>query len=282
MQPLTENPRLGLKRKNPALHPGHHLPNFTAAIGDSWSVASETRWSHEMGRFLSPDYNEAGDDPDPVPYADLANPQSLNLYGYVGNNPISRRDENGHVCDQGAVVNGVFTFSCVNSPQMDEGAVIAGDNGLGLFVGAGLGKLAGMGIEAAIYARTTGEVLGPALEGGTDALIGLNPAERKVAQELIAQGHKVSVISRSSTKTADFLVDGIKTELKTLQSAGTNTLKNAIQTAAKQSDQNILIDARNVDISAGEANSEILRAQGNVGNLSGRVTVLTKDGAVKF
>jgi hypothetical protein len=42
---LSENPRLGLKSKNPALHPGHNLPNFTAARGDSWSVTSESRWS---------------------------------------------------------------------------------------------------------------------------------------------------------------------------------------------------------------------------------------------
>jgi RHS repeat-associated protein len=99
MQPLTENPRLGLKRKNPALHPGHHLPNFTAAIGDSWSVASETRWSHEMGRFLSPDWSSA---PDTVPYADFNDPQTLNLYSYAGNNPLTFTDADGHnytLCD---------------------------------------------------------------------------------------------------------------------------------------------------------------------------------------
>jgi hypothetical protein len=31
-----------------------------------------------------------------VPYSDLHNPQSLNLYGYVGNNPLSRADADGH------------------------------------------------------------------------------------------------------------------------------------------------------------------------------------------
>jgi hypothetical protein len=66
MQPLNENPPLGFKSKNPALHPGHNVPNSTAAIGDSWSLASETRWSHEMGRFMSPDFNAADDDLDPV------------------------------------------------------------------------------------------------------------------------------------------------------------------------------------------------------------------------
>jgi hypothetical protein len=92
---LSENPSLGFERKNPALHPGHHLPNFTAAIGDSWSVAPETRWSHEMGRFMSPDWNS---DPDSVPYADFGNPQTLNLYSYVQNNPLSRTDPDGHAC----------------------------------------------------------------------------------------------------------------------------------------------------------------------------------------
>ena len=37
-------------------------------------------YASTMGRFLSPDYDESGDDPEPVPYADLENPQTLNLY----------------------------------------------------------------------------------------------------------------------------------------------------------------------------------------------------------
>ena len=37
MQLLSENPRLGLKSKNPALHPGHNLSNFTAAMGIAWA-----------------------------------------------------------------------------------------------------------------------------------------------------------------------------------------------------------------------------------------------------
>jgi guanyl-specific ribonuclease Sa len=47
---------------------------------------------------MSPDWSE---DPTAIPYADKENPQSLNLYGYVGNNPLSRSDSDGHrtVCD---------------------------------------------------------------------------------------------------------------------------------------------------------------------------------------
>ena len=46
------------------------------------------------GRFLTPDWSEA---PEPVPYASLENPQSLNLYSYVLNNPVTSLDRDGHV-----------------------------------------------------------------------------------------------------------------------------------------------------------------------------------------
>jgi hypothetical protein len=51
-----------------------------------------------MGRFMSPDFNGADDYTSPVPYADLSNPQSLNLYSYVGNNPLTNTDPDGHDC----------------------------------------------------------------------------------------------------------------------------------------------------------------------------------------
>ncbi len=50
-------------------------------------------YGSSMGRWMSPDWS-AG--PTGVPYADFSNPQSLNLYTYVGNNPLSRTDADGH------------------------------------------------------------------------------------------------------------------------------------------------------------------------------------------
>jgi RHS repeat-associated protein len=46
-----------------------------------------------MGRFLSPDWSAKAE---PVPYAKLDDPQSLNFYAYVRNNPLSRVDVDGH------------------------------------------------------------------------------------------------------------------------------------------------------------------------------------------
>ena len=42
---------------------------------------------------MSPDWSDPAQ---PVPYADLERPQSLNLYGYVENNPLSQIDDDGH------------------------------------------------------------------------------------------------------------------------------------------------------------------------------------------
>jgi RHS repeat-associated protein len=54
-------------------------------------------YASNMGRFLSPDWSPQAE---PVPYAKFADPQSLNLYAYVTNNPLVRVDPSGH-CDMG-------------------------------------------------------------------------------------------------------------------------------------------------------------------------------------
>jgi RHS repeat-associated protein len=50
-------------------------------------------YASNMGRFQSPDW--AGH-PEAVPYSSLKNPQTLNLYAYVGNNPMTGVDPDGH------------------------------------------------------------------------------------------------------------------------------------------------------------------------------------------
>ena len=46
-----------------------------------------------MGRFMTPDWAAK---PTDVPYAHFGNPQSLNLYSYVQNNPTTVGDPDGH------------------------------------------------------------------------------------------------------------------------------------------------------------------------------------------
>ena len=46
--------------------------------------------------------------PTAVPYAVFGDPQSLNLYGYVRNDPVSRADADGHCVEDGCVVELAF------------------------------------------------------------------------------------------------------------------------------------------------------------------------------
>ena len=50
-------------------------------------------YASNMGKWMSPDWSAK---PEAIPYSKLDNPQSLNLYSYVGNNPLSRFDDDGH------------------------------------------------------------------------------------------------------------------------------------------------------------------------------------------
>jgi len=79
-------------------------------------------YASSMGRFLSPDWAAKEE---PVPYATFDDPQSLNLYSYVRNNPLTRADKDGHCAEDLCVVEG-------------GGAVVVGAAILGTaaFVGA--------------------------------------------------------------------------------------------------------------------------------------------------
>jgi len=78
-------------------------------------------YASSMGRSLSPDWAAV---PMPVPFAKLDNPQTLNLYQYVGNNPLTGIDPDGHMCVMHpyAAVNGHSdggTISCDTGAEWD-------------------------------------------------------------------------------------------------------------------------------------------------------------------
>jgi RHS repeat-associated protein len=53
-------------------------------------------YGSSLGRFMTPDWSAKAT---AVPYADFGDPQSLNLYSYVKNNPLSLTDPDGHCCE---------------------------------------------------------------------------------------------------------------------------------------------------------------------------------------
>src|SRR5271167_447935 len=54
-------------------------------------------YSSQFGRWTSADWSGG---PSTVPYAELVNPQSLNLYAYARNNPVTSADLDGHMVAQ--------------------------------------------------------------------------------------------------------------------------------------------------------------------------------------
>jgi RHS repeat-associated protein len=126
----NEKPRLGVPSRNPALHQGIDASNSTIVLGLQSTVAlnrigsrstgkerdiesgndyfGARYYASNMGRFMSPDWS---DKPEPVPYADFDNPQSLNQYSYSGNNPTSRTDPNGHCDVDGEHHGGLWCFA---------------------------------------------------------------------------------------------------------------------------------------------------------------------------
>ncbi len=92
-------------------------------------------YSGAQGRFTSPDWSAT---PQPVPYATFNNPQSLNLYAYVRNNPLLLPDLDGH---SDAMTRCAQTQCMANSKMSSQEAQFY----------KGTGKLAvGLGLMATI------------------------------------------------------------------------------------------------------------------------------------
>jgi hypothetical protein len=107
-----------------------------------------------MGRFMTADW---GAIPMAVPYAVLGNPQTLNLYSYVENNPATSTDPDGHVPPDGLYHGDAF-----------GGASISGDDVGNFFAGLGNAlssdNLAGFGrLDQGTTAGQVGAATGDAL-----------------------------------------------------------------------------------------------------------------------
>lgn len=92
-----------------------------------------------IGRFLIPDWAAK---PATVPYASFGNPQSLNLYSYGDNNPVSSGDPDGHM---------------PNAPGMRSALDMGGGGVTGeeLYAGNFNGPLIGAGFQSRNQAQNT-------------------------------------------------------------------------------------------------------------------------------
>jgi RHS repeat-associated protein len=95
-------------------------------------------YSNGLARFITPDWSST---PIPVPYADFADPQSLNQYSYVRNVPTSRVDADGHDGVTAAAVWELFTGGA-DWAGISGGFWTAGSVALPGLLGGGLAHLA--------------------------------------------------------------------------------------------------------------------------------------------
>src|SRR5260221_10616027 len=87
-------------------------------------------YSNGLGRFITPDWAAKAT---AVPYAEFADPQSLNLYSYVRNIPTTRFDSDGHLTDyyspegkklgSDGVNNGAVTITKYGVDKLSDGTV---------------------------------------------------------------------------------------------------------------------------------------------------------------
>lgn len=113
-------------------------------------------YTSNLGRFVTPDWDAK---PIDVPYATFGNPQSLNLYSYVQNNPTTIGDPDGHMSMSPPVLEEaeeVLEVVETVGTTTEAGAVAGGETGAevgavgGTFVEPGGGTAAGAGGGAVI------------------------------------------------------------------------------------------------------------------------------------
>jgi RHS repeat-associated protein len=183
-------------------------------------------YASTVGRFMVPDWEAK---PTDVPYATFANPQSLNLYSYVQNNPTTLGDPDGHVAgvdDAGYVVVGglvVFTAAVIiyeSQPEQERNfaratsqafdATISTFSGLFSSKDAEAGQLHAAGRDAIDKANDTIEKASHAI----DSYENRKDVERHIdkLKEGVAQvGELSKQLDKTKGKTAR---DKVKAELK--------------------------------------------------------------------
>jgi RHS repeat-associated protein len=144
--------------------------------------------SSDLGRFMTPDFDGIPSDRlEPVPYAVLRDPQSMNLYAYVENNPNAWIDFDGHV-------GGDAGSDEVNQEMAAEAANAAGQS-------AGLSERGGMAFSE------TGPFEGPSVYG-TDGARSTTPCPPDTC--VVVHADEVEFTGELATSVAQDLVNNLR------------------------------------------------------------------------
>jgi RHS repeat-associated protein len=163
-------------------------------------------YASTMGRWMSPDW---ADKPEAVPYSDLTNPQSLNLYGYVNNNPLSRADADGHdyiclSCLAAAAQQFVADHPRTMQAAKGVGQIVAGAVGVGIAATSEVGSAgtATVGVVFAVQGSAATAVMGVTNVVGAATKTDVSAAEKPLAAVSNPAGQVTTAVTGSVEKGA--------------------------------------------------------------------------------
>jgi len=181
-------------------------------------------YKNDLGRFYSPDWSAS---PQPVPYAKLDDPQSLNLYAYALDNPVRNIDKDGH-CDTTANAKAATKCDIVSEAQNNSAqpggngstpivTVSATSSAPGMFVGgligelidpvgggipgSFLGSMVGVGANVSYVPSTDSTYAGPTISF-TPAPCGGNGVS--VSDAIVPAGQNANSIANGTTYSVQF------------------------------------------------------------------------------
>jgi RHS repeat-associated protein len=148
-------------------------------------------YASAYGRFLSADWSST---PSPVPYANLTNPQTLNLYAMVSDNPESFADLDGHAnYSQSNAVAGACTYS--GTPAC--GAQKAAQNAFNSQAGTAAAQNATSSQKLVLVVSSDSQQgsgkNGDAVQRNVDYTVGTMDSKGNFTKDISQPGHTVSM-----------------------------------------------------------------------------------------
>jgi RHS repeat-associated protein len=196
-------------------------------------------YSSSMGRFMSPDWAAKAE---PVPYANLEDPQSLNLYAYAGNNPLARADADGHFWEEmanlwkwGHYVNNAGLDAALQKEADADRKEMAGWKGFTINGKSPAEAAKGSNQEVILADRAGFEYMSSAAMGSKQMIGGflvmgiVDPAAG--AEEAVASGSRAIGLGITGTKAATTVAERLAIEAAESNPAAGKVLQTTLKDA---------------------------------------------------